>query len=82
MNNVKIVTLKLLRSYATKSVSETAGIRGKIKLAQTDDSNIDLEDINQEDVEPYESSFGEIAESYVNHKRYTLEHIEQLLRKV
>ena len=63
MNGVISITLKLLRTYGTKSTFESAGIRKKVELIKEErHCRINLEDFCENDPEIYESEFEEIAE--------------------
>ncbi|CAK9798969.1 hypothetical protein ANTQUA_LOCUS1803 [Anthophora quadrimaculata] len=63
MNNIRITTLKLIRAYGTKSVSETAGIRRKKKISKySKDFETDFEELDQDDLGIYESDLTEFAE--------------------
>ncbi|CAL7941701.1 unnamed protein product [Xylocopa violacea] len=82
MNNIGILTLKLLRTYATKSPIKSAGIIRK--AAAIKDFETDFEKFNEEDLETHESSVTEIAEIYLNDKREALrnkKHLQQSIVK-
>lgn len=73
MNNIRAVTFKLLRRYATKSKPEIAGIRGKVRLMKIENNRKfkdNLEEFDQNDVKQYETDFADIVESYADHDRY------------
>lgn len=72
MDNIRVITLKLLRTYVTKP-RHVAGMRGKIRLTKTENDKgfeDDLEKFDQDDVEVYETDLGDIMESYADHNRY------------
>lgn len=73
MNNIRAITFKLLRRYATKPKPEIAGVRGKVRLMKIENNREfkdNLEEFDQNDVEQYETDFADIIESYTDHDRY------------
>ncbi|XP_053981522.1 uncharacterized protein LOC128877905 [Hylaeus volcanicus] len=69
MNSIRTVTLKLLRSYATRYPSETIGIDGKLKLKKMEQSEIDLDEFVEDDLDEGESDFMNVGKSYDMHQR-------------
>lgn len=73
MNNIRIITFKLLRTYATKPRNAVAGVRGKIHLTKREHDKgfeDDLEEFDQDDVGVYETDLADIMDSYADHDRY------------
>ncbi|XP_076757267.1 uncharacterized protein LOC143427221 [Xylocopa sonorina] len=71
MNNIGMLTLKLLRTYATKSKTKFAGMQGK-KVERIRDFKDDFEKYNEEDLGMYEPNIEELTGTYINNKREAL----------
>lgn len=78
MNNIRVITYKVLRTYVTKA--ERAGVRRKAHLLK--DIEADLEEIDHEDGGVYETDFRDITKTYLDHKRDELRAREQLRRRI
>ncbi|XP_017879956.1 uncharacterized protein LOC108624878 [Ceratina calcarata] len=78
MNNIRVITFKLLRTYATKP--DRAGIRKKAYLLKN--SGTDFEDIDHEDGGMYETDFRDITKSYAERKREELIAKERLRQRI
>ncbi|XP_015437384.1 PREDICTED: uncharacterized protein LOC107192602 [Dufourea novaeangliae] len=84
MNNIKTLTFYLLRTYATKYRSESAGVRGRIKLEKMTDNDFedDAEDFNNDDTDVCESDFMNVGESYTIHEREIRKNKEILKKRI
>ncbi|XP_060816583.1 uncharacterized protein LOC132907471 [Bombus pascuorum] len=85
MNNIRVITFKLLRRYATKPKPEIAGVRGKIRLMKIDNNREfkdNLEEFDQNDVGLYETDFADVIESYADHERQTEKDRELLKHRI
>lgn len=74
MNNIRAITFKLLRRYATKPKPEIAGVRGKVRLMKIENNREfkdNLEEFDENDVKQYETDLADIIESYTDHDRQT-----------
>ncbi|XP_017793473.1 PREDICTED: uncharacterized protein LOC108575242 [Habropoda laboriosa] len=83
MNNIRIITLKLLRTYGTKTMSENAGVRRKREVTKySKDFETDFEELDHDDIGIYESDFTEVAKFYEEKKRARKADHEQLKRLI
>ncbi|KOX72480.1 hypothetical protein WN51_01580 [Melipona quadrifasciata] len=85
MNNIRVITFKLLRKYVTKPRHVVAGVRGKIRLTKTKNDKgfqHDLEEFDQDDVGVYETDLGDIMDSYTGHNRQIEKDRELLKRRI
>lgn len=85
MNNIRVITFKLLRTYVTKPRHTVAGVRGKIRLTKTENDKVfqdDLEEFDQDDVGVYETDLKDIMDSYTGHNRQTEKDRELLKRRI
>ena len=72
MIGVRMVTLKFLRTYVNKPKSDAVGIKGKLKLTQTEGSEHDPENFDHDDIDEFESDFMNVHVSHKLHERYSL----------
>ena len=73
MNNIRVITFKLLRTYVTKSRHAVAGVRGKMNITKTENHKgfeDNVEEFDQDDVGVYDTDLGDIMDSYADHNRY------------
>ncbi|XP_043798736.1 uncharacterized protein LOC122718104 [Apis laboriosa] len=80
MNNIKVITFKLLRTYFTKSKCESIGIHRKLKTSKMNEFDNNFEEMDQEDGEIYDSDFMTVDTSYKNKIRESKRIQEQLKR--
>ncbi|KAK9297334.1 hypothetical protein QLX08_008909 [Tetragonisca angustula] len=85
MNNIRVITFKLLRTYVTKSRHAVAGVRGKMNITKTENHKgfeDNVEEFDQDDVGVYDTDLGDIMDSYADHNRKTEKDRELLKRRI
>ncbi|XP_076647646.1 uncharacterized protein LOC143356111 [Halictus rubicundus] len=79
MSNVGTLTFRLIRTYASKSFTQAAGIQGKLEKLDLPD---DREEIDNEDLDAYTSDFMNIRESHKMHEREIEKSKEKLKQRI
>ncbi|XP_076670494.1 uncharacterized protein LOC143369908 [Andrena cerasifolii] len=80
MIGVRMVTLKILRTYVSKPKFNAVGIKGKLKITQMEGSEHDPEDFDRDDIDEFESDFMNVHVSHKLHER-EMERSKESLRQ-
>lgn len=72
MNENKIMTIILRRTFSKKCFKPHAGIRSRMQLIKQNEQDIDIENFDSEDLSEFEADFMNVDESHKMHERYIL----------